>query len=60
MDEGNEGHRHNRCSNCKQLGYNKARYRNPPVTIFSIGKYLHLLVCINLEHDIYYHIMKVV
>ena len=37
IDEDREGHRRNRCSNCKQLGHNKTRRRNPPVTVFSIG-----------------------
>ena len=44
MDESREGYRHNRCSNCKQLGHNKTRCQNPPVNTFSSG-YVELKVC---------------
>jgi len=37
MDGEREGHRRNRCSNCKKLGHNKARCSNPPATSSSFG-----------------------
>ena len=41
MNEKREGHRRNRCSNCKKLGHNKVRCHNPQEPSSSIG-----LVCV--------------
>ena len=43
MDGEREGHRRNRCSNCKKLGHNKTRCLNLPAPSSSIG-----LVCVDI------------